>query len=49
MLALNLARPRLTAPPGAPTRPARGMYGFRIRQVVELVNGNLDDFRTCVA
>ena len=34
LLAPNLARPRPAAPPGAPTRPARGMSGFWIRQVV---------------
>ena len=28
LLAPNLARPRPAAPPGAPTRPARGMFGF---------------------
>ena len=33
LLALNLARPRLAAPPGASTRPARGMSGFGIPQV----------------
>ena len=33
VLALNLARPRPAAPPGSPTRPARGMSGFWIRQV----------------
>ena len=34
LLAPNFARPRLAAPPGAPTRPARGMSGFWIRQVI---------------
>ena len=33
LLAPNLARPRPAAPPGASTRPARGMSGFWIRQV----------------
>ena len=33
LLALNLARPRPAAPPGAPTRTTRGMSGFWIRQV----------------
>ena len=33
LLAPNLARPRLAAPLGAPTRPARGMPEFWIRQV----------------
>ena len=33
LLAPNLARPRLAAPPSAPTRPARGVSGFWIRQV----------------
>ena len=33
LLAPNLARPCPAAPPGAPTRPARGMSGFWIRQV----------------
>ena len=33
MLALNLARPRPAAPPGAPTRPARGMSGLWIQQI----------------
>ena len=33
LLAPNLARPRPAAPPGAPTRPARGMFGFWIRQI----------------
>ena len=39
MLALNLARPRPAAPPGAPIRPARGILGFRIDRikVVKLV------------
>ena len=32
LLAPNIARPCLAAPPGAPTRPARGMSGFCIRQ-----------------
>ena len=33
MFSPNLARRRPAAPPGAPTRPARGMSGFWIRQV----------------
>ena len=33
LLAPNPARPRPAVPPGAPTRPARGMSGFWIRQV----------------
>ena len=33
-MALNLVLPRSAAPPGAPTRPARGMSGFWLRQVV---------------
>ena len=33
LLALNLAGSRPAAPPGAPTRPARGMFEFWIRQV----------------
>ena len=33
LLAPNLARPCLAAAPGAPTRPARGLSGFWIRQV----------------
>ena len=33
LLAPNPARPSPAAPPGAPTRPARGMSGFWIRQV----------------
>ena len=33
-LQTNLARPRTVAPPGAPTRPDRGMSGFWIRQVL---------------
>ena len=32
LLAPNLARPRLAAPSGAPTRAAHGMSGFCIRQ-----------------
>ena len=34
LLAPNLARPRSAASPGSPTRPARGMSGFLIRQVI---------------
>ena len=34
LLASSLARPRPATPPGAPTRPARGMSGFWIRQVI---------------
>ena len=33
LLAPNLARPFSAAAPGFPTRPARGMSGFRTRQV----------------
>ena len=33
MLATNLAQPRLAAPLGAPTRSARVVSGFSIRQV----------------
>ena len=33
----NSARPRPTAPPDAPTRPARGMSEFWIRQVFDLL------------
>ena len=40
LMAPNRARPRPAAPPGAPTRPARGMSGFWIRQVLILHNAN---------
>ena len=33
LLTLNLALPLSAAPPTSPTRPARGMSGFWIRQV----------------
>ena len=49
LLAPNLARPRSAAPPGAPTRPARGMSGFWIRQVglhrISLVRISVQDNR----
>ena len=40
---LSCPRPRPAAPPCAPTRPARGMSGFWIRQVVllEIRSGDL--------
>ena len=44
LLAPNLARPRPAAPPGAPTRPARGMSGFWIRQVEKICH---DHYRLC--
>ena len=38
------ARPRPAAPPRAPTRPARGMSGFWIRQVILLYTGGHINF-----
>ena len=37
LLAPNLARLRPAAPPGAPTRPARGISGIWVRQVVFII------------
>ena len=49
LLAPNLARPSLAAPPGAPTRPASGMSGFWIRQVglhrISLVRASGETFK----
>ena len=45
LLAPNLARPRTAAPPGAPSRPARGMSGFWIGQVRRRVTGSLSPQR----
>ena len=43
LLAPNLARPRAAAPPGSSNRPARGMSGFSIRQVLFITGHSLHE------
>ena len=45
LLALNSARPHPAVPPGAPTRPDRGMSGFWIRQAIHYA---MPKIRTCL-